>query len=454
MATVLRAAQALSLERNAARLRARIEEVLAGITGASRVVLALWDEDEADWMLQGEDGSDGLKAGDAGDRIPLTALRHAECTGEPILLADAVADRRFSRDPYLHGLACCALMVVPILYRGVARALLVLENHEQPGIFTAARLEAVVMIAGQLAASLENARVYERLERQVSEQTQQLRDAQTRLLAEARRSGMAQIATNVLHNVGNVLTSVNVSAHVLAKQVRQSPASRVGDLAQLLSEQSDDLEAFFRPGGRGRLLPGYMRELANALLTEREQLLAELKRLCGSIDHIKNVIAMQQAYAGGGRLLEPASIGDLVDDALRMQEASMSRHGVQVRRDYTPVEVAALDKTRVMQILVNLIENARQAMDEVEGERILAVSVRQEDDGILVSISDCGCGIAPDNIERIFSHGFTTKPDGHGFGLHSCAVAAQEMGGSLTAHSEGPGTGATFVLRLPANAAM
>jgi C4-dicarboxylate-specific signal transduction histidine kinase len=445
---VLRASQALSSERDTAKLRARVEEVLGGAAGATRVVLAIWDEDANDWVLQTENGH-ARPADVAAHRVPLSALHHAAGTAEPLLLADAMTDKRFARDPYFQGLQCCSMMVVPILHHGSARAMLVVENRTAAGAFSAARLDAVMMIAAQLAVALENAQLYERLERKVSEQTQQLHEAQSRVLAEARRAGMAQIATNVLHNVGNVLTSVNVSAHVLSTQVRQSPASRVGDVAQLLKEHSGDLEGFFGPGGRGRLLPGYMRELADALNTEREQLLAELQHLCDSVDHIKNVVAMQQSYAGAGRLLEMAYISDLMEDALRIQGASMSRHGVQVQRDYAPVGAAALDKTRVMQILVNLLENARQAMDEVEGERCLYVAVRQEAGGIVASVRDCGSGITPENLQHIFSHGFTTKVDGHGFGLHSCAVAAQEMGGCLLARSDGPGRGATFELRLP-----
>jgi len=327
--------------------------------------------------------------------------------------------------------------------------MLFLENGASEGAFGAAQLDAMLIIAAQLATSLDTARLFERLERTVSEQTQQLHEAQSRLLAEAQRADMAQIATNVLHNVGNVLTSVNVSAHVLAKQVRHSPASRVSDVAQLLDEQAGDLMTFFGPGGRGRLLPDYLRELALALGSERERLLAELQRLCSSVDHIKNVIVMQQSYAGAGGLLEVASIVDIVEDALRIQEGSMVRHAVQVRRDYAPVDATLLDRTRLMQILVNLLKNARQAMDEVEGESCLDVGVRHEAGCIVVTLRDNGCGISPQDLHSIFSRGFTTKPDGHGFGLHSCSIAAQEMGGSLTVSSDGPGMGATFVLRLP-----
>lgn len=446
---VLRASQALSSERDAARLSSRVEQVLGSVAGASKVVLVLWDGDCNDWMLQTEDGkSMTVNMDAAGHRVPLSVLRYAGLTARPLVVADAIADERFARDPYFAGVPHCALMVVPVMRRRAARAMVVLENRDTPGGFSAARLDAVMIVAGQLAVSLENAQLYERLERKVNEQTQQLREAQSQLLSEAKRAGIGQIATNVLHNVGNVLTSVNVSAHVLASQVRQSPSSRVGAIAQLLNDQAD-LEAFFGPGGKGRLLPGYLRELADAMGTEREQLLAELDRLSGSVDHIKNVVAMQQSYAGGGRLLEPLRIDDLVDEALRMQEASLVGCAVNVQRDYAQLDVVALDKTRVMQILVNLVENARQAMDGVQGERVMTVTVQQDADCILVSVRDCGYGISEENQQRLFSHGFTTKNDGHGFGLHSCAAAAREMGGSLTAHSDGAGKGAIFVLRLP-----
>jgi C4-dicarboxylate-specific signal transduction histidine kinase len=246
-----------------------------------------------------------------------------------------------------------------------------------------------------------------------------------------------------------VLTSVNVSTHVLAAQVRQSRAARVADLAQLLELNSHDLGKFFETDEKGRLLPGYLRELAQALQSEREELLGELSRLGASVDHIKNVVAMQQSYAGPSGVLEPAAMSELVDDALRLQEDSLARHDVQVVKHYASARTVPLDKTRVMQILVNLIENARQAMEEVAGDRTLRVAVYEEDSTLMVRVRDSGCGIDEAHLTRIFSHGFTTKPGGHGFGLHSCAVAAREMGGSLGVHSDGGGTGATFTLYLP-----
>jgi signal transduction histidine kinase len=261
---------------------------------------------------------------------------------------------------------------------------------------------------------------------------------------------MAQVATNVLHNVGNVLNSVNVSTRVLAERVRHSRASRVGDVARLLQGSAQGIE---RDIEKARMLPGYVAQLAQELDAEREELLAEIRRLDTSVDHIKNVVSMQQGYAGASGVRQVARITDLVEDALRLHEAVLANHHIRVHRDCGSVPATALDKTRIMQILVNLIDNARHAMDEVEGERRLGVRVRHEDDRLCVTVSDNGCGIAPENLARVFSHGFTTRAGGHGFGLHSCAVAAREMGGELTVHSDGSGWGAAVTLTLPLGAA-
>jgi C4-dicarboxylate-specific signal transduction histidine kinase len=245
-----------------------------------------------------------------------------------------------------------------------------------------------------------------------------------------------------------VLTSVNVSAHVLESRLRQSRTGRVADIAQLLQENQADLAGFFGRDAKARMLPDYVRELAAALAAERAELLAELARLGASVEHIKNVVAMQQSYAGGTGVLEQASLALLADDALRMHEEALRREGVLVLRDYAQVGLLPLDRTRVMQVLVNLVENARQAMEGMPGERRLALAIRRGEGWVDVSVSDTGCGIATENVAKIFSHGFTTRQQGHGFGLHSCAVAAREMGGSLAVHSDGPGLGTRFTLRL------
>lgn len=275
--------------------------------------------------------------------------------------------------------------------------------------------------------------------------------AQRQLLENARQAGMAEIATNVLHNVGNVLNSVNVSAELIAGRVRDSEAAGLSRAVKLLDDHASDLGAYLSSDPRGKLLPGYLRQLALALEEERRSVGEELAALTKSIKHIKEIVATQQSYAGASSMVEEMQIRDLIEDALRINAGGINGIDVPIERQFAEVPLLMLDKHRVLLILVNLIGNAHYAMQRVPnpGHRLtLRVGVVNEQT-LQVVVSDTGEGIAPEHLTRIFAHGFTTKKDGHGFGLHSCVLAAREMGGTLAAHSDGPGTGATFTLELP-----
>jgi signal transduction histidine kinase len=265
---------------------------------------------------------------------------------------------------------------------------------------------------------------------------------------------MAEVATGVLHNVGNVLNSVNVSSTLICDQVRNSKAARLKDVVLLLNNNAANLGDFITNNPKGKIIPGYLNNLAERLAVEQKDLLGEIELLTKNIEHIKDIVAMQQNYARVSGVIESLSIQGLVEDALQMNAAALARHGILVVRDYEEVPVIAVDKHKVLQILVNLIRNAKYAIDAAsKPDKRLNVSIHcVEDNQIEVTIIDTGIGIPPENLTRIFSHGFTTKKDGHGFGLHSGALAAKEMGGSLCAFSEGVGHGAKFVLRLPVNA--
>jgi signal transduction histidine kinase len=291
----------------------------------------------------------------------------------------------------------------------------------------------------------------ENLERRVQERTRELRQAQSELVTTARQAGMAEVATNVLHNVGNVLNSVNVSAGLIASHLRASKIQGLTRAVQLMNEHADDVGTFLATDPKGKMLPGYLGQLSQVLVTEQQGVIEELLALTKSVDHIKEVIATQQAHAGASSQVEPAQVCDLMEDALRMNASALQRRGVVVQREFACVPELPLDKARLLQILLNLISNAGQATDgapDREPRLMLRVGL-VEDRSLRIDVVDNGVGIAPENLTRVFAHGFTTKKDGHGFGLHSAAIAAQEMGGTLTAHSDGPGTGARFTLELP-----
>jgi len=455
---VLRVSQALSSETSLERLRAQVVQLVENMTGATGVFLVLWQEEGGGWHLLPPELPPHRRQGIPLEEvvrqreIPATIFRYVERTRDPLLVHDAKRDDRFAFDPYFFPLECCSVLALPVLSQGALRAVLLLENRLSRGAFSDDRLDAVKLLGGQLAVSLENALLYEKLEERVRQRTAELTAAQNELVASARQVGMAEIATNVLHNVGNVLNSVNISAGVVMNAMRGSKSRELGKVVQLVKEQGDDLARFFAEDKKGRLLPAYLERLAAALNDEQQGVMGELSRLMASVDHIKEIVAAQQSYARGSSLMEPTRIQDLVKDALRINEVALQRHRVAVVHDFADLPAFPIDKARVLQILVNLISNAKHAMHRTAQESaVMTLKTELVAGRLRVTVADRGEGIAPENLLRIFSHGFTTRKGGHGFGLHSSALAAKEMGGTLTARSPGVGQGAAFTLELPVN---
>jgi NO-binding membrane sensor protein with MHYT domain len=300
-----------------------------------------------------------------------------------------------------------------------------------------------------------NARLAQSLQRI----TLELKSAQGDLITAARQAGMAEIANNVLHNVGNVLNSVNVSAGLICERLRESKDQNLAKAVQLINEHTEDLGEFLTHDARGKVLPGYLNKLVVALAAEKQSISAELQSMTRSIDHIKDIVATQQSYSGATSIIEPVQMVDVIEDALRMNTASIARHQIQINKEFGALPVLLLDKHLVLQILVNLIGNAKQALDGVaSGSHQITLQMLITEPApaarLKIRVEDNGEGIAPENLSRLFAHGFTTRKHGHGFGLHSCALAAKEMGGTISAQSEGIGRGAAFTLELPARPAM
>jgi two-component system, NtrC family, sensor kinase len=248
-----------------------------------------------------------------------------------------------------------------------------------------------------------------------------------------------------------VLNSVNISAELVTRKLRSSKALGLGKAMQLINEHQADLGAFLTLDEKGKLLPAYLNQLVDAIAVEQQAMTDELAQLSKSVDHIKDIVSTQQSYAGVSTLMEPVHISDLMEDALRMNAGSLSRHNVTVVKEYGRVPEIMADKHRLLLIMVNLISNAKHAMSNLtDRPRQMTLAVQQlEDSTLQISVKDEGEGIPAENMTRIFTHGFTTRKEGHGFGLHSCALAAVEMNGQLSAHSDGPGLGAVFTLKIP-----
>jgi len=301
----------------------------------------------------------------------------------------------------------------------------------------------------------EHERAEKQLEAEIAERKRmemQAEKAHKEMIIATRQAGMAEVATSVLHNVGNVLNSINVSAGLLADNLRKSRVGgNLAKAAALLRAHESDLASFLASDSRGKQIPGYLDNLARRLAEERVGAMREISELGNNVEHVNEIVAMQQTYARGVGCAEKVKATELVEDALRVSADALARDGTEVEREYAGnLPEMTVDKHNVLQILINLIRNAGHACeDSGRPEKRIAVRVSHSEGRVRIAVTDNGVGIAPENLTRIFNHGFTTRRDGHGFGLHSGALAAKELGGSLTAHSDGPSRGATFVLELP-----
>src|SRR5581483_2625550 len=262
-------------------------------------------------------------------------------------------------------------------------------------------------------------------------------EAMTKQLVESSRmAGMAEVATSVLHNVGNVLNSVNISVQVISDKIRESKAAGLAKAVALMREHAIDLSHFLAEDPKGKQLPGYLVGVAERLTEEQAVILRELSELRNNVEHINEIVAMQQAYARVAGVQEALAPRDLVEDSLRLNAGAVARHNVHVIRDFAPAPRVLVDRHKVLQILVNLIRNAKYALDE-RGHEDKQMTIRIRHDSVsgrvAIAVCDNGVGIRPENLDRVFEHGFTTRKTGHGFGLHSGALAARELGGSLIA---------------------
>jgi len=266
----------------------------------------------------------------------------------------------------------------------------------------------------------------------------------------AHQGGMAEVASSVLHNVGNVLNSINTSATLIEQYIKNTELSGLLELNELLTAHQSNLSEFIA-SQNGSHLPEYINQLSKCFKKENDLIENELKKLMNNLSHVKEIIFMQQSFSGLPNQEEVVSIPDIIDEAITMSNIDCAEMNISIKKHYSKIHPIIISKLKVLQILINLIRNAKHSLLESSpATRIIDVFVSIKDPStIMLQVVDNGVGISKENMARIFTHGFTTKKYGHGYGLHSSAIAAKEMGGSLNAHSDGKGKGATFTLELP-----
>lgn len=300
------------------------------------------------------------------------------------------------------------------------------------------------------------------LEEEVSERTnhlkeilKELKNSQKEVVEKAHKAGMADIASGVLHNVGNILNSVNTSSSLIKEKVEQSKVNSLIQANEVLREHIDHIDRFVAENPKGKKLMEYYLKLEEPLILERDEIITLADRLTEKINLINEVIAAQQSYAGASLQMEVASLSEMIDNALALQAGSIERHSLNVTKKLMATDEVTVHRSKMIHVLVNIIKNAKESMEENHSEnKKITIETWQKGNMIHLSVTDNGTGIRLEHQKKIFSHAFTTKKNGHGFGLHSCANYMTEMGGKIEVSSDGVGKGATFTLIFPKRTAI
>ena len=379
----------------------------------------------------------------------------------PALLVRA----KVARDVWAHGLGAVRYAMLSTVAAGML-LLLVLVGALQRTILTPiARLTDHAVYIGQTEDSTTKLQLLEGrrdeigvLGREFESMLGKLATSRAAVVETAREAGMSEIANGILHNVGNVLNSVSVAAGLVVEKLRTSKLAKLERLASLAEQRGEALGEYIANDPKGRHFGPYLCELSRAMRADQEAVQAELTTLGSGLEHIRRLIASQQAFAGRSGLREPVQLRQELEHAVEISaRATEGLPEVALEFDCEPLGAIRLDRHKLMEILVNVLKNAREALSTHTGERRVRLSLRAQRDAAgepraVVEVADSGPGVAPENLAKVFLHGFTTKPGGHGFGLHASANAATELDGSLAVRSPGDLGGATFILDLPAEA--
>lgn len=287
---------------------------------------------------------------------------------------------------------------------------------------------------------------------QLSKTLAELRETQKTLVEVAHKAGMAEIATGILHNVGNVLNSVKVSSQFLKERVEDSKVKGLKKAVNLFKEHEHDLGSYITSDERGKMLPKYLIKLVETLKEEQDIYLEELINLNTGISHVEEIVAVQQDYAGVSGVTEKILLTKMMDDVVKMYRDSFRTNKIEVYNNYSKVSPVLIEKGKLMQVFVNILKNAKESLImKSEGDKVITINISEDKESQNVEIIDNGVGINEEDLESIFLYGFSTKEHSKGFGLHTSALTVAEFNGKIFANSDGKDKGSKFTIIIPKN---
>jgi len=235
---------------------------------------------------------------------------------------------------------------------------------------------------------------------------------------------------------------------VMRRDVTALRPERVEQVAALLASHRVDIATFLTEDVRGKYLPDYLLAIAQQLKDNSSGLDAALGEINRHVRLLRDIISAQQSLIPMGGSLEPTDLRDLIEVALLVQAPDFAQ--IEIQRMFEDLPLVLTDRHKLLQIIVCYVSNARDAMllGGAAPPRVVLRLYRDGDDAVF-SIQDTGLGMSEETLSHLWEFGFTTKRNGHGFGLHASVKAARDIGAVLRADSAGLAKGACFSARLP-----
>ena len=506
LASILKASQAISSNLDLDELLERLLAISVESAGADRAVLVLFREDQGRIAATYDSNADepfhslGVELEKADSVIPLSIAQYVYRSGETVVVDDLETPSRWAQDVYFSrqpagsatgsaarsaarsvarsvaGSAAKSAVCTPIQSQSRTIAVIYLENRLAAHTFSPSRQRLLNLLSAQAAVSLDNAQLYEalkslnaQLERRVEERTRQLRSTQERLIAQAHHAGMAEVAIDILHNVGNLLNSVGVSAQLMQRELKTSALDNYGRANAILREHHGDLADFLTQNPKGQKLISYYFALEGTLKAEHVNMAENLDNIITQIDAIHAVVQSQQDYAEELGKREDLGLVDIVEEALALRGPAMAKASILIDRQYRVKPTGRILRTKLIHTLLALLQNAEEALADRQEvavavsagstvtnptinptqPRIIDIELDQTTADSIIRVRDNGIGVAPEHLGCVFRSGFTTKTQRLGLGLHGAANYVQQMGGQISLHSDGIGKGTSVEIRLP-----
>lgn len=471
--TVVRSSRTISQEMNYQRLLTRMMNIMVENAGAQKGHLVLNSSDgpliEACVEVDKSTSTPSVPLSEFPD-ISGVVVRYVFRTGNQVILGNALLDDRFGADTHIRSERVKSLLAMPLCKGKVIHGVLYLENNLVEGTFNEDRVQLLQLVVAQAVVSLENARLFtetlrqekemrrlnndlsnlnEELEERVRKRTADLERTQKVLLEHAHKAGMADLATSVLHDVGNILNSVHTSIELIRQTLDKFRLPSLQRANTVMRENMPLLQRRLEDVPRLQKLFLYYLKVEEPMLRDLEDLKRDAARLHENIEEMRKVVMEQQRHASGEVFTRVTTLDVVCEEALDKITSVLQEEEVQIIRDYGEMPQMLLQKTKLVQVLGLLLQNAIEAMKEDREGRLITLSTRLLNQLALLEIKDTGTGFPQEVAQRIFNHGFSTRSGKAGYGLHSAANAVTEMGGALSAESEGTGKGATLRIKLP-----